>query len=266
MFPPPTFFPSESLNITEIMLRNRRDDDIAIHFAREGVSNIENVTWKEFRERIRRIRSALTNSGVVEGDIIAAVISNSVDAMAICLAALSIGAVWSSSSCDLGTAGIVDRYKQISPKVIFADDGYVYAGKTINLEERIVDWSHQLGRATSKLIDVVVIPYCNLRPDLSKIHLGCSLQTFLDRDSDQELRFDFVPFSHPAFILYSSGTVSLPIAANSPHDLAQKFRTYLTCIEQTGRPKCIVHSTGVSVISHLSCTLETHHVDCRELL
>lgn len=223
MFPPPTFFPSESLNITELMLRNRRDGDIAIHFAREGVSDVENVTWGEFRERIRRIRSALTNSGVVEGDIVAAVISNSVDAMAICLAALSLGAVWSSSSCDLGTAGIVDRYKQISPKVIFADDGYVYAGKTINLEERIIDWSHQLGRETSKLIDVVVIPYCNLGSDLPKIHLGCTFQSFLDRDSGEELSFIVVPFAHPAFILYSSGTVSLPLATPFPFGPVQSM-------------------------------------------
>lgn len=206
------------------MLRNRRDGDVAIYFAREGVSEVENVTWKEFRERIRRIRSALTNSGVVEGDIVAAVISNSVHAMEICLAALSIGAVWSSSSCDLGTAGIVDRYKQISPKVIFADDGYVYAGKTIDLGERIADWSHQLGRDTSKLIDVVVIPYCNLGPDLSKIHLGCTLRAFLDRDSGEELSHNVVPFSHPAFILYSSGTVSLLIAAFSPYNPLHKVQ------------------------------------------
>lgn len=189
------------------MLRNRHDSDIAIHFAREGISGTERITWKAFSEQIRRLRSAMVNSGVVSGDIIAAVISNSVDAMAICLAALSIGAVWSSSSCDLGTPGIVDRYKQISPKMIFADDGYVYAGKTIKLAERIVDWSHQMGRETGRLTDVVIIPYCKLDVDLGKIHKGCTMESFLERDSGEKLSFKMVPFSHPAFVLYSSGTV-----------------------------------------------------------
>jgi len=214
MFPPPRFFPSDSLSIPELMLRHRRDSDVAIHFAREGVLGVERVTWKDFRERIRRARSAMVNSGVASGDVIAAVISNSVDAMAICLASLSIGAIWSSSSCDLGSAGIVDRYSQISPKMIFADNGYIYAGKTFRLGDRIVDWSHKLGRDTSQLMEVVIIPYCNFEVDLKRIHKGCSLQSFLERDSGERLSFKIVPFSHPAFILYSSGTVSSRAPAN----------------------------------------------------
>jgi acetoacetyl-CoA synthetase len=153
----------------------------------------------------------MVQSGIVAGDVIASVISNSVDAMAICLAALSIGAVWTSSSCDLGSAGIIDRYKQISPKLIFADNGYIYAGKTINLQDRIADWSHKLGYDTSKLTNVVVIHYCKFETDLAKVYLGCTLQAFLERGSDEALSFKMLPFSHPAFILYSSGTACFPL-------------------------------------------------------
>lgn len=209
MFPPPKFFPSDSLNIAEMILRDRIDDQIAIHFAREGVTGVEKVTWRDLRERIRRIRSAMVNSGVVAGDVVAAVISNSVDAMAISLAALSLGAVWSSSSCDLGTTGITDRYRQVNPKMIFADNGYVYAGKTANLQDRITTWSRELGQATRNLTDVVIVPFTDVSFDVSKVYRGCTLQSFLERDTGDDLKFNVVPFSHPAFILYSSGTVSI---------------------------------------------------------
>lgn len=208
MFPPPKFFPNESLNLAEILLRRGQDNEVAVHFVREGVAGIEHITWGDLRERTRRTRSAIIKSGVVAGDVVAAIISNSVDAIVLALAALSIGAIWSSSSNDMGVAGIVDRYSQVDPKLVFADDGYIYAGKTINLEKRIADWSHKLGSSCNKLSDIVVIPYCNLKPDLSNIHHGRTLNDFLARDSGEKLSFELVPFSHPAFILYSSGTVS----------------------------------------------------------
>ncbi|KAF5010948.1 hypothetical protein FDECE_2911 [Fusarium decemcellulare] len=218
MFPPPRFFPSESLNITEMMLRNRRDQDVAICFARETVSGLQRVSWGELRERVRQLRSAMLNSGVRRGHIIAAVISNSVNAIAISLAALSIGAVWSSTSCDMGVAGIVDRYSQVSPKIVFVDDGYVYGGKTITLESRIKQWAVELQKVNGQLSDVVIIPSCNIGIKPQDVDNGCTFEDFLSRDTGDSLEFTMVPFSHPAFILYSSGT--------------------------TGAPKCIVHSTG----------------------
>ncbi|KAF4468065.1 acetoacetate- ligase [Fusarium albosuccineum] len=218
MFPPPRFFPSESLNITEMMLRNRRDQDVAICFARETVSGLQRVSWGELRERVRQLRSAMLNSGVRRGHIIAAVISNSVNAIAISLAALSIGAVWSSTSCDMGVAGIVDRYSQVSPKIVFVDDGYVYGGKTITLESRIKQWAVELQKVNGQLSDVVIIPSCNIGIKPRDVDNGCTFEDFLSRDTGDSLEFTMVPFSHPAFILYSSGT--------------------------TGAPKCIVHSTG----------------------
>lgn len=209
LFPPPTFFPSAKFNLAEFLLRSGQDSDVAIHFAREGVAQVERVTWGTLRERTRRVRDALVNSGVVAGDVVAAVISNSVNAVVICMATLSIGAMWSSSSPDSGTSAIVDRYGQVSPKIIFADDGYVYAGKMIQLEDRIAEWSHKLAVGNKQTQDVVVVPFCDLSTNLARIYHGCTLQTFLQRGKGEDLTFTTLTFSHPAFILYSSGTVSL---------------------------------------------------------
>ncbi|EGU83212.1 hypothetical protein FOXB_06286 [Fusarium oxysporum f. sp. conglutinans Fo5176] len=222
MFPPPKFFPAATLNIAELIFRGRKDTDIAIYFSRESLSDVEKVTWASLRERVRQLRSALVNSGVVAGDVVAAVISNSVDAIVICLAALSVGALWSSTSCDMGVGGIVDRYSQIRPKIIFADQGYVYAGKIIDLSDRIRQWSSELRERSDRLAHVVVIP----NPNLNSIPLHqpntYTLENFLKADRGDQLLFEIIPFSHPAFILFSSGTgVALKTKVDSviQHDI-----------------------------------------------
>jgi acetoacetyl-CoA synthetase len=169
---------------------------------------MEHVTWRRLRERIRRVRDALESSGIQDGDVVAAVMSNSVDTIVICLATLSLGAIWSSSSPDLGSDAIVDRFGQVSPKIVFADDGYIYAGKRINLADRISKWSHLVGGFSNGLRNVVVVPYCNMASNSSDIYRGCTWESFLGRGRERGLSFSLVPFSHPAFILYSSGTVS----------------------------------------------------------
>lgn len=214
MFPPPRFFPTSTLNLAELIFRDRRDTDMAIYFSRESLNDVEEVTWASFRERVRKLRSALINSGVVAGDVVAAVISNSVDAMVICLAALSIGALWSSTSCDMGAGGIVDRYSQIRPKIIFAEQGYVYAGKTIDLSDRIRHWSRELReRNETFTAQVVLVPNPNII--ISPLHdpNSCTFADFSKADRGDQLLFEMLPFSHPAFILFSSGTVCVAIAS-----------------------------------------------------
>lgn len=189
------------------MLRNRAPGDIALHFAREGVAGIEQVTWGSLRDRTERVHDALVALGVVKGDIIAGVISNSVDAIVLCLATLAIGATWSSVSPDLGSQTILDRFLQIKPKLVFADDGFVYAGRLTKLEDTIAEWSRQLSSAISTLQKVVIIPSCGLAVDLFKIPRALTWIEFLAHGSVRELAFEALPFSHRAFILFSSGTV-----------------------------------------------------------
>ncbi|PTD02514.1 hypothetical protein HYE67_002964 [Fusarium culmorum] len=222
LFPPPTFFPHDRLNVAELLLRNGAGDKVAIYFARERVSGIEQVTWGDLRERVKRIRDAMLNSGIRSGDVVAAVITNSVDAMVICLAALSIGAIWSSSSPDLGPDAIYGRYSQADPKLVFADDSYVYAGKLVKLGHRIEQWAERLGKSGTQLRNVVVIANRGVETDCSKIYRGCNYEAFLGRGSGQPLEFQLLPFSHPAFILYSSGTgVALKARTDSiiQHDI-----------------------------------------------
>lgn len=209
LFPPPRFFASETLSIAEIMFRNRNPSDVAIYFACQEEAPLEIVTWGELRERVRQARSALQRSGVGRGDVVAAVISNSVHATVLALATASLGAIWSSSSCDLGVHGIVDRYRQIHPKVVFADEGYVYGSKTFDLKERIATWAKELlAEPESRLKDVVVIGQGHKQgEDVSSIPAGFRFSSFLARDGGDKLAFDLVPFTHPGFILFSSGTV-----------------------------------------------------------
>lgn len=190
------------------MFRDRQPDDTAIYFAYQDAP-LEIVTWGELRERVRQVRASLVSSGVGRGDVVAAVISNSVHATVIALATLSLGAVWSSSSCDLGVHGIVDRYRQIHPKIVFADEAYVYGPKTFDLRERIATWAKELlAEPASKLKNVIVIEQGKRGGDISNIPASCSFRSFLSRDRGDALAFDLVPFSHAGFILFSSGTVS----------------------------------------------------------
>lgn len=192
------------------------------------------VTWRTLRERVRETRNALENSGVGAGDTVAAVMSNSVDTIVICLAALSLGAMWSSSSPDLGPAAIVDRYMQINPKIVFADDGYLHRGKRVSLADRISQWSQPISQAAKSLRDIVVVPFCKLDIDTSKIRRGCSWDSFINRTSGQKLTFDLQPFSHPAFAMFSSGTVSLAICCLSSGTRAcGKAGAFMSCLTQS---------------------------------
>jgi acyl-coenzyme A synthetase/AMP-(fatty) acid ligase len=122
---------------------------------------IENVTWKQLRSRVQRVYDSMLASGVQEGDRVAAVTSNSVDAIAICLAALAIGAIYSSASPDLGTKAIVDRFKQIAPKLIFADNGFLcwQATQSRSTHRGMVTATGQ-GNTGHRSCGAPLLPYC----------------------------------------------------------------------------------------------------------
>lgn len=208
MFPPPRFFPEETFNLAELLLRNQDNSQVAIHFFREGMKNFEAVTRKALRERVRKVYNAMLACGVGAGDRVAAVISNSVDAITICLATLSLGAIWSSSSPDMGPKAIVDRYTQIKPKLIFADSGYIYANKRIDLSSSIQKWSREQAKFNENLSNVVVLPAFNGTVSLEGFTRSIHWEAFLGLGADNKLIMKPFPFSHPAFILFSSGTVS----------------------------------------------------------
>jgi acetoacetyl-CoA synthetase len=206
MFPPPKFFPTARLNFAEIIFRAASKNDVVIHFVREGVEGVEEVSCVELKERTRQMNDAVVSSGVTEGDRVAAVISNSVSSITLCLATLVVGAIWSSTSCDAGVAAIVSRYEQIKPKIVFADNAYIYAGKLIKLQDRTVEWSRILGKDHG-LRDAVILQYCNVDFDVSKVPHGITMESFLARGTGRAFQTKSLPFTQPAFILFSSGTV-----------------------------------------------------------
>lgn len=145
-------------------------------------------------------------SGVGVGDRVAAVISNSVDAIVLCIATLALGAVWSASSPDMGAEAIVGRYIQIRPKIIFADSGYIYASKRIDVCPKIEKWSRELAQCNETL-RVVVLPSWKSELSLNKIARSMHWEDFVKLGGDGPLLLKSFPFSQPAFILFSSGTV-----------------------------------------------------------
>ncbi len=213
------WFPDARLNFAENLLR-RRDDGIALVFWGEDRVKTR-VTYRELHAQVARLALALRNAGVVAGDRVAGYLPNMPAAVAAMLATASIGAVWSSCSPDFGVQGVLDRFGQIEPKVLFAAEGYFYAGKTIDVGLRIRD-------VLAKLPSVertVIVPYTQARPTIADLAGAVLLDDFAGVGEPPDLAFEQLPFDHPLYIMFSSGT--------------------------TGVPKCIVHGAGGTLLQHL---------------
>jgi acetoacetyl-CoA synthetase len=228
LFPPPRFFPDARLNFAENIFHSRSPVKLALIGAREGGTDLEQVTYSELQAAVQRVASAMRNLGICKGDRVAAIMSNSIASFVICLATMSIGAIFSSSAtgnspsdgaeADMGANGINDRLLQIRPKLIFADNGALYNGKIVSQIDKL--------RAIVKTLDaddllhLIIIPRLPSQPQLlAGFSKSVTWDHFLSKSTNHALQFEQVEFNHPAIIVYSSGT--------------------------TGKPKCIMHSHGV---------------------
>ena len=198
------WFSGTRLNFAENLLRYG-DDRVALIFKGEA-QDTTRMTYAELYNEVARVAYPLKELGVQVGDRVVGFMPNMPQTIIAMLAATSMGATWSSCSPDFGIKGVLDRFGQIQPKVLFAASGYSYMGKTFDSVERISDIQKEL----PSIEKVIVIPYAKEDSDISKIPNAIDYRDFKSSDSNLEIEFEQLPFEHPLYIMYSSGTTGLP--------------------------------------------------------
>ncbi len=211
------WFDGATLNFTENLLRYR-DDKIAIHFYGEDGTQ-SSLSYRELHDQVSRLARSMREMGIVKNDRVAGFMPNIPETIITMLATASIGAIWSSCSPDFGIKGVLDRFQQIEPKLIFAADGYLYNGKTIDCLSKLKNILTYL----PSIKKTIIVPFAG-DSNTNVIKNSMLWNDFLHKDSG-DIIFEQLPFDHPLYIMYSSGT--------------------------TGLPKSIVHSAGGTLIQHL---------------
>ena len=218
-FPGATWFVGARLNFAENLLRYR-DDHRAFIFKGETQKTVT-MTYAELYDTVARLARSLRELGIKPGDRVAAYMPNMMETGIAMLAATSIGATWSSCATDIGSGAALDRLGQIEPRVLFTVDGYFYKGKAFSTLSNAAE----IARGIPSLEKVVVASYPEAKPDISEIPNGILWDDFLAQETGGDIEFEQLPFDHPVYIMFSSGT--------------------------TGKPKCLVQGAGGILINHL---------------
>jgi acetoacetyl-CoA synthetase len=206
------WFEGAQLNYAGHLFGHERDDEVAILHASE-LRKLDRLTWAELRQQVAEVAAGLRQLGVGSGDRVAAYLPNIPEAVIGFLATASIGATWSSCSPDFGPGSVVDRFAQIEPKVLLAVDGYRYNGKDFDRRSVIAGLQAEMPTLTH----TVVLGYLESDPDLSALRSAIGWDELAEAGRGAEPSFEPVPFDHPLWILYSSGTTGLPKAIVQGH-------------------------------------------------
>ena len=216
--PGATWFKGARLNFADNLLRYR-DDRLSLVSIKEGGEVAAQLTYAELYAQVARMADFLRATGVTVGDRVAGYLPNCIEAVVAMLAAASMGAIWSSCSPDFGFKSVLERFGQIEPKVLIAADGYRYHGRNYDVLPRVAE----VAQGIESVARVVIVPFVSAAPNIAQVPRSLLWAEALDNPADT-IEFAQLPFDHPLYIMYSSGT--------------------------TGVPKCIVHGSGGTLIQH----------------